>query len=60
MKRQRLRTNWRPKQYYDLRSWWLHELRQLRAKNRISGINPLNKTRKHIQHELAKIRRDLQ
>jgi hypothetical protein len=56
----RLRVTERPKQYYELRTWWLHELRQLRSKNRVSGVNPLGKARKYIQRELVKIRRELQ
>lgn len=64
MKRMRLRLNGepapakpRPKDYLNLRFFWLHELRQLRAKRRISGT--ANKRDiKIAQKELARIRRE--
>lgn len=47
----------RPKEYLDLRFWWLHELRQLRAMRRINGIHVKPKM-KIIQKELARLRRE--
>lgn len=66
MKRQRMRL-WeaqpelkpqkpRPKDYLNLRFYWLHELRQLRAKSRISGTAN-KKDIKVAQRELARIRK---
>lgn len=47
----------RPKAYLDLRFWWLHELRQLRAKRRIAGAN-VKKEMKVAQKELARLRKE--
>lgn len=47
----------RPKAYMDLRFWWLHELRQLRAKRRIAGAN-VKKDMKAAQKELSRLRRE--
>lgn len=47
----------RPKEYLDLRYWWLHELRRLRAARRINGI-VAKRDIKVAQKELARIRRD--
>jgi len=61
MKRQRSRL-WmapakpRPNDYLRLRFYWLHEIRQLRAKRRISGTAS-TKDIKVAQRELARIRR---
>jgi len=46
----------RPKEYMDLRHWWLHELRQLRAKRKYAGIG--KKEVKIAQKELARLRKD--
>lgn len=46
-----------PKPYLNLRFWWLHELRQLRAKRRVSGLN-VKKDIRLAQKELAKLRSD--
>jgi hypothetical protein len=45
----------RPKEYYGLRFWWLHEIRQLRAKRRIAGLNTKSQV-KAAQRALAKLR----
>jgi hypothetical protein len=62
--RLRLKKHTRPQAYVNLRSWWLHELRQLRARNKIagisSGIRSIDKQKKVLQRELVKIRRELQ
>lgn len=47
----------RPKEYMDLRYWWLHECAQQRAKRRIHGINT-KPAIKVAQKELARIRRE--
>jgi hypothetical protein len=47
----------RPKEYLDLRFWWLHELRQLRAKRRIAGAS-VKKDIKVAQKELARLRKE--
>lgn len=46
----------RPKAYLDLRYWWLHELRQLRAKRRNGVI--VKKDIKIAQKELVRIRKE--
>ena len=57
-KRMRVVIHERSPEYYHLRFFWLHELRQLRAKRRISGAN-IKTERKKAQRELAKLRRTL-
>lgn len=67
MKRMRLRikvnTNikatydTRPKEYMDLRYWWLHECARHRAKGRINGLSFKNDLRV-AQKELARLRRE--
>lgn len=47
----------RPKEYLNLRYWWLHELRQLRAKRHITGAN-VKKDMKAAQRELSKLRQE--
>lgn len=64
MKRKRLRERVRlavhaprSKEYINLRFYWLHELRQLRAKRRVSGT--ANKADiKAAQRQLAKLRKE--
>lgn len=51
-----IRRSVRPKDYIHLRMYWLHELRQLRAKRRVSGT-ATKKDIKAAQRELAKIRK---
>lgn len=46
----------RSNDYLRLRFYWLHELRQLRAKRKISGINT-KQAIKIAQRELARIRK---
>ena len=48
----------RSKDYLNLRFYWLHEIRQLRAKRRISGTAS-KKDIKVVQRELARLRREL-
>lgn len=43
--------------YYRLRFWWLHELRQLRAKRRVNGIVTKAEI-KAVQRVLFKLRKD--
>lgn len=66
MKRMRLRlrstvikaaVTYRPKEYLDLRFWWLHHLRQLRAQRRIAGTAN-KKDMKVAQRELVRLRRE--
>ncbi len=45
----------RPREYLNLRYWWLHELTQLRAKKRVHGAD-IRKETKVIQRELARLR----
>jgi len=47
----------RPKEYIDLRYWWLHELRQIRAKFRVHGLN-VKREIKVVQKELARLRKE--
>lgn len=47
----------RPKEYMDLRYWWLHELAQLRARRRIAGAST-TKDIKVAQRELARLRKE--
>lgn len=49
--------NTRPKEYYNLRMYWLHELRQLRAQRRIAGKN-VKKDVKAAQRALLKLYRE--
>lgn len=48
----------RPKEYLDLRHWWLHELRQLRAKRKYAGAG--KKDMKAAQRALARLRKEFQ
>ena len=57
MHRLHLKKNKKPKQYFEMRLWWLHELRQLRAKSRISGLNT-KALKKYAQRELVRIRKE--
>ena len=54
--RLQLYTTQRPLKYINLRWYWLHELRQLRAKRRVSGT-ATKKDIKAAQRELVKIRK---
>lgn len=45
-----------PKPYLDLRFWWLHELRQLRAKRKYGSAKL--KDIKVAQKELARLRQE--
>ncbi len=45
------------KEYRNLRYWWLHELRQLRAQER-SGAN-VKKAKAEAQRELVKLRKSI-
>jgi len=56
MKRIRLKLK-RSDQYYFDRQWYLHELRILRAKRRVAGLNT-SKEVKTAQRALAKIRKE--
>lgn len=47
----------RPKQYMDLRYWWLHECAQWRAKRRVNGLN-VKRELKAAQKELARLRKE--
>lgn len=47
----------RPKEYLNLRYWWLHELRQLRAKRRVNGF-AIKRDVKIAQKELARLRKE--
>jgi hypothetical protein len=49
--------NTRSRIYYNMRFYWLHELRQLRAKRRIAGAN-VKKDMKAAQGQLAKLREE--
>ena len=55
--RLKLKTKPRPKEYLNLRFHWLHELRQLRAKRRVSGTAS-KRDIKIAQRELLRLRRD--
>jgi hypothetical protein len=48
----------RPKDYLNLRFYWLHELRQFRAKTRIAGAN-MKREVKIAQKELLRLRKEL-
>lgn len=66
MKRTRVRLRYhsttfvppiRSKHYYNVRLWLLHELRILRAKRRVSGLNTLKEI-KTAQRALVKVREE--
>ncbi len=57
MKRIRLKLSTPTPEYFRLRYWWLHELRTLRAKRRIAGLNTSREI-KTAQRALAKIRKE--
>ena len=57
VKRIRLRPPLRTPEYFKLRFWWLHELRILRAKRKIAGLNTKGEI-KAAQRALAKIRKE--
>lgn len=67
VKRTRLRLRQRVKvvhvertaDYFRLRYWWLHHLRQLRAKRRVAGIVTKNDI-KAAQRALGKLRQEEQ
>ncbi len=48
----------RPKEYMDLRYWWLHECARARAKGRVHGL-PFKSELRVAQKELARLRREL-
>lgn len=48
--------NTRPSEYLRLRHWWLGELRNLRAKRRVHGMDVRSET-KVMQRELVRIRK---
>lgn len=47
----------RPSRYRQLRLWWLHELRVLRAKRRVNGLT-IKRDVKAAQKELSKLRQE--
>lgn len=47
----------RPKEYLNLRYWWLHHLAQLRARKRIAGAN-VTREKKTAQKELVRLRKE--
>ncbi len=47
----------RPKEYMDLRYWWLHECARHRAKGRVHGV-PIKKELRVAQKELARLREE--
>lgn len=59
MRRMRVKLKQRPRpaDYLNLRFYWLHELRQLRAKRRVSGTAS-KRDIKVAQKELSRLRRD--
>lgn len=56
-KRIKLAPKRRTNDYYRLRYWWLAEIRTLKAKHRINGIN-VKAQIKTAQRELCRVREE--